>query len=100
MTRVDRRFDNRPAPKEFLRTQADDDVSHRKLEPLKGERARVAEADEGPAAANELLEPLHVVGGELIRVFRTNLRPRTTAAAAPTGRAGDRNARIVRKNEH
>ena len=69
MRRIGGDFDNRSAQEELFRPQTGDDVPHRQLELLNRERARVAQAHERAAAADELLEPLEIGRRKLIRVL-------------------------------
>ena len=86
MRRIGRDLDDRAAQEEFFRSQAGDDVAYRQLELLDGERARVAQADERAAAANELLEPLQIVCIELVCVFGSDRAASTPPAGTATAR--------------
>ena len=69
MTGIRDDLDNRAAQKKFFRLQPRDHVPNRELQPLDREGARIARAHDRAAAADELLEPLQIVGRELIRVL-------------------------------
>src|SRR6187200_1531906 len=95
MPGVDVYFDDGAAEEELFGPQTGDDVLDGELELLNGKGAGVAQADERSAASYELIEPLHVVRGQLIRILGAD--GATTTAAG--WRAGDGHARIVREKQ-
>src|SRR5471030_831495 len=90
MRRIGGDLDDRSAQEELLGPQPGDNVLHRELQVLNRECARVAQADDGAAAADELVEPLQILGRQLIRVLgpdgaRVPPRPPRPVAAPATG---------------
>ena len=94
MARVGDHLNDRASQKERLRRQTGDCVSDRQLQLTNGERAGIAQRDDGAAAAHELIEAAQIVGRQLIRVLGSQ-----RSAAAAGRRLSNRHARIVGEHE-
>jgi hypothetical protein len=95
MRRVSGHFDNGSTEEEFFRPQTGDDVFHRQLQLLDGERARITEADDRAATTDELLEALQICRRQLVGVFGAYRYRRATASSTAGRRAGDRHASVI-----